>query len=419
MKLQVALLLLSAIAASSLPAGEPSRDNHGAQVLRVTVASKEDLSYLGWLQGHTQLDFWTEPRALGPVDILARRWDLPMLKGVLARRNLPYEVVVADVAHHLQEVQRQHLAARDAARDANGDLRLSWDAYYNYDEINAWLDSLAADFPAIASVSDVGTSFEGRTMKLLKLSTGGIGKDAIFTDGGIHAREWISPATVTYFIQQLVSGNDGGLLDAVDFYFMPSINPDGYAYTWSDDRLWRKTRSIQPDVVCVGADPNRNWDFHWMEGGASDQPCAETYAGPAPFSEVEMQVVRDQLLALQPRVYLTFHSYSQLWMYPWGWTSDLPDNWQDLDSLANAAVDALTAVHGTQYEVGSSTNTIYIAAGGSDDWALGAGGSEYAYTIELRDTGTFGFELPPALIQPTAEETWEGFKVVAQFIADN
>ncbi|MBD4897640.1 hypothetical protein GUF81_18600, partial [Xanthomonas citri pv. citri] len=89
-------------------------------------------------------------------------------------------------------------------------------------------------------------------------------------------------------------------------------------------------------------------------------------------------------LDLQPRVYLTFHSYSQLWMYPWGWTSDLPDNWQDMDALAQDAVSALTAVHGTQYEIGSSTNTIYIAAGGSDDWALGAGGSEYAYTIELR-----------------------------------
>ncbi|KAF2343486.1 Peptidase M14 carboxypeptidase A, partial [Trinorchestia longiramus] len=60
-----------------------------------------------------------------------------------------------------------------------------------------------------------------------------------------------------------------------------------------------------------------------------------------------------------------------------------------------------------------------IASGGSDDWALGEGGAEYAYTIELRDQGTFGFELPAVLIQPTAEETWEGFKVVAQFIADN
>ncbi|KAA0202546.1 hypothetical protein HAZT_HAZT008818 [Hyalella azteca] len=82
-------------------------------------------------------------------------------------------------------------------------------------------------------------------------------------------------------------------------------------------------------------------------------------------------------------------------------------------------VAALTAVHGTQYKVGSSTNTIYIAAGGSDDWALGVGGSEYAYTIELRDEGQYGFRLPESLIIPTAEETWAGFKVVAQFIADN
>ena len=66
------------------------------------------------------------------------------------------------------------------------------------------------------------------------------------------------------------------------------------------------------------------------ETGASDIPCSETYAGSEAFSEIEMQVVRDQLLPISPRVYLTFHSYSQLWMYPWGYTFDLPDNWQDL-----------------------------------------------------------------------------------------
>ncbi len=44
---------------------------------------------------------------------------------------------------------------------------------------------------------------------------------------------------------------------------MPIVNVDGYAYTWSDDRMWRKTRKPNSKSNCVGTDPNRNWAFHW------------------------------------------------------------------------------------------------------------------------------------------------------------
>lgn len=56
------------------------------------------------------------------------------------------------------------------------------------------------------------------------------------------------------------------------------------------------------------------------------------------------------------------------------------------------------------------------AAGGSDDWAKGVAGVKYSYTIELRDTGNYGFLLPASQIIPTGEETFEGFLVVANFI---
>lgn len=48
-----------------------------------------------------------------------------------------------------------------------------------------------------------------------------------------------------------------------------------------------------------------------------------------------MRVVADQIKKLEDniKVYLSFHSYSQLWMYPWGYTSDLPDDWEELVSL--------------------------------------------------------------------------------------
>lgn len=298
---------------------------------------------------------------------------------------------------------------------------MDWTNYHDYDTINAWMAQLVTDHPDLCALRKVGTSYEGRDMNLLTVGKGGADKPGIFIDGGIHAREWISPATVTYMVHQLIQNRASldDILSNVNFYVMPSINPDGYSYTFTDDRMWRKTRSdTSSSFGCKGADPNRNWDFHWNEVGASSSPCSDIFAGDSPFSEVEMQAVRDEITRLgdKIKVYLTFHSYSQLWMYPWGYTTALPSDWKDLDDLAQYAVGALTAVHGTRYEIGSSTNTIYAAAGGSDDWAKGVAGVKYAYTVELRDQGSYGFLLPPSQIVPTGEETFEALKVVANFV---
>ena len=104
-------------------------------------------------------------------------------------------------------------------------------------------------FPAnfdYASTETLGQSEEGRDMRLMKLCQGGCGnKPAMWIDGGIHAREWITPATVTFFVKQLTEDlDDQSLIDNLDWYILPSVNPDGYAYTQSNDRLWRKTRYV-------------------------------------------------------------------------------------------------------------------------------------------------------------------------------
>ena len=62
------------------------------------------------------------------------------------------------------------------------------------------------------------------------------------------------------------------------------------------------------------------------------------------------------------------------------------------------------AVHGKNYEVGCIPCLLYIASGSSADWARGEAGIPYTYSIELRDTGTYGFLLPPRQIIPTGEE---------------
>lgn len=134
-------------------------------------------------------------------------------------------------------------------------------------------------------------------------------------------REWISTSTITYIINELVtkSENYSDLLNAVDFYFAPVINPDGYEFTFTTNRLWRKTRSNYGNYTgnCIGVDNNRNFGFHYGEdGGSSENPCSETYRGPNAYSEPEADGVKDYILSKSAEVkwtaFITLHSYSQV-----------------------------------------------------------------------------------------------------------
>jgi len=106
-------------------------------------------------------------------------------------------------------------------------------------------------------------------------------------------------------------------------------------------------------------------------------------------------------------------------MTPWGYTKDLPDDYQELKDLSDLAVEELRKHYNTPYTTGSSANVLYESAGSSRDWAKGAGGFKYVYTVELRDTGRYGFLLPPEQILPTCEETWAGMQVIANHIINN
>lgn len=246
---------------------------------------------------------------------------------------------------------------------------LSFDRYYRHEEINKHLDNLAQEFKSNPKVivKSVGKSFEGRDIKTVTITNGdGRTKNSIFIDAGIHAREWIAPATALYLINRLVDpqSNFSKLLDELDFVIQPVVNPDGYEYTFNIYRLWRKTRSTN-GVPCFGVDANRNYDFHWHEVGSSENNCAETYHGPSAFSEKESQISRDIMQGLKAncKFFLTLHSYGNYLLYPWGFSKDLPENWKDMEEVAQAGAQAMRNATGVNYTVGSTSNTLYLASG--------------------------------------------------------
>jgi len=301
---------------------------------------------------------------------------------------------------------------------------LTFDRYYRYDEIVKYMHDLEksskASEGAQVSVKTVGKSFEGREIKTITITNGdGKKKNSVFVDAGIHAREWIAPATALYLINQLVDpqSNYSKILNELDFVIQPVVNPDGYEYTFVKSRLWRKTRSSSSS--CVGVDANRNYGFEWSNKGASDKMCSETYHGTKPFSEKEAQISRDimQELSGSCKFFLTLHSYGNYFIYPYGYTNDLPENWKDQDEVSQAGAKAIEEATGTRYKVGSISNTLYIASGGSTDYAYAEAKIPIALCMELTGGGWFGFDLPASKVEATVKESIAGIFAMADVIA--
>ena len=238
---------------------------------------------------------------------------------------------------------------------------LDWKSYWTYEQINTWMDSLVALRPGVVTHINIGKSYEQRDIRGIKVNIGGGEKKSVVFEGTIHAREWISTATTTWMINELLTTTDPEIQELAKRYewvVLPLTNPDGYHYTWTKDRVWRKTR--QPsNLICFGADPNRNWDNHFNEAGSSTNPCNDLYAGSAPFSEPETKHLSEYLKTV-PRLaaYFSFHAYGQMMMLPYGWTKDLLDNYQELYEIGAKGVAALTSKYGKKYKLGSIANVI-------------------------------------------------------------
>lgn len=88
----------------------------------------------------------------------------------------------------------------------------------------------------MVKLQQIGKSVEGRELVVAKISEGETGrKPGLFIDAGIHAREWIAPASAMYILNQLVENpQNHQLLKGVDWYILPVVNPDGYEFTHTD-----------------------------------------------------------------------------------------------------------------------------------------------------------------------------------------
>lgn len=290
------------------------------------------------------------------------------------------------------------------------------DEYHPLEEIYSFLDELAKQYKHV-QVFTIGRTAENRPIKAMELINNQTDSDYVWLDAVTHAREWITGTTLLYIIDQLIARPEPrAAVYNKNYIIVPVLNPDGYAYTWTTNRMWRKNRSKtrgRPlESKCVGADLNRNFDHTFGGEGSSSDPCSHIYAGQHPFSEQETKSVADLMWSLKERIkfYLTIHSFNQLWACPYAHTtqptSSLDKHMKVLSKIQRAVFEA----EGERYEIGPLSRKLYVGSGFGIDFAYDKCHIEHAYLVELRDKGARGFVLPPDQIMPTARETLAGLR---------
>ncbi len=403
--LLLAALLTLVLGASRADARQPVRYD-GHRIVRVSIRTDADIKRMGEISP----DMWSHGAAAGED---ADYRVTPEGFEALRASGIPF-VVIND---NIQAAIDAELAEMQA--DGAGTY---FSTYRTRDEVSAYLDTLIALNPAIASRFTLDTqSIEGRDIWGIRIrGTGGpSNKIGFFINGCQHAREWVAVTTTMFVADKLVRGYGvdpqvTSILDNVEFFIVPIVNPDGYVYSHTTERLWRKNRRPNAGGT-FGVDNNRNWGYQWGGAGASTVPSAEDYRGTAAFSEPETRAVRDFVIDhANIRTYIDFHSFSQLILSPWAYTVDAPPDVAEFNALGGQMASAIQSVSGSIYEPGPVGPTLYLASGGSVDWFYGSRGI-YSWTIELRDTGASGFVLPANQIVPTGEENWAAVKFIANW----
>lgn len=337
---------------------------------------------------------------------------------VTAFNRADQTVNVLVTGDEIAQLEKLGLPTREILPDANAfarQLRASGylDNFRNYTTIVQELEDWVSQYPEIARLEDIGDSYDKLTYQTgydiwaIKISDNVQVDEAepeVFIMANLHAREIITPEIVMHFIEYLMQnyGSDPYvtyLVNNREIWIVPSANPDGHEYvmtgqnptdrSYTDPFWWRKNKQDNNlngrfDPEYDGVDLNRNFGYKWGidNVGSSGSPSSALYRGSGPFSEPESQVIRDFTLVHQFIISVSFHSYSQLWLYPWGYTRTVSPDHATFVTLADSCV----AYNGYTPETGAE---LYLVNGDTDDWFYGEQiikNKIYAFTPEVGNT---------------------------------
>lgn len=349
---------------------------------------------------------------------------------ILEQSGLRYEILIEDVTAFYVERNAPYLDRLDELKRAAYELSREWPVpegfelgpvggFLTIDQALSHLDNMAAQYPDLISPKYTldNQTHNNRPVYWVRLSdnpTVNEDEPEILYTGMIHAREAIGMQLLIFYMYHLLENYATDpdvqyIVDNFELYFVPIVNMDGYAYNIqlnpAGGGMWRKNRSQNSDGS-YGVDINRNFAYMWgyNNSGSSPVPSDDTYRGPSAASEPETQNLQNFCEQNEFVIALNYHSYSDLLLYPWGWSSTPCAH----DAIFNAHAKIMTKENG--YTYGPGNTTIYATNGGSDDWMYGEQTTKdliYSYTPEVGD-GSAGFWPPVSQIIPLCQENmWQ------------
>jgi len=306
----------------------------------------------------------------------------------------------------------------------------SMGGFTTYAEMLAALDEMKALYPDLIStkqsISQTQTTIEGRPIYYVRISDNPeVDEDEpeVLYDGIHHAREPVSMMSLLYYMWYLLESYENdpeikALIDNMELYFVPMINPDGYLFNEMTDPEgggnWRKNRRNNGDGT-FGVDINRNYGYNWGidDDGSSGYTYSNTYRGTEPFSEPETQMMRDFILEHDFGVAMNNHVYSEYILHAWGTEDDMPENDSE---IFRGMGEHMTRMN--RYYYGQTHFVIYDVNGDANDWAYGEQEEKnkiFGFTPEIGLQSEGGFWPDPDLIAYQCEEQVHCFLSAAYF----
>ncbi|CAH2088363.1 unnamed protein product [Euphydryas editha] len=402
----------------------------GHSLYEIRVNDYDQVEQVNAIIDDMNLDRWSFAVPGQDGLVLVAEGMKPLFENALNDIGVEYKIETENIKEKLELEDKILAEAAKMSNFTRSGAGLDLDVIHRWGVVDQYLTDLARRFPNLVRVVSGGRTFEGRDIKYLRISSNNFqtnSKPIVVIQSLLHAREWVTlPVTLHAIHKLVIDVTDQDLIRDIDWIIIPIANPDGYEFTHTNSRFWRKNRRTGFGV-CAGVDLNRNYAFNWGTA-SSNSACSDTFHGSSAFSEPETQLTRTIINQFRNRIalYIDAHSFGSMILFGFG-NRQLPSNALILNLVGVQMAQRIDAVKWPahrNYRVGNIVAVIgYTASGGSSDYVQTMIGQRLSYTFELPayrgSTGLNGFLVEPGFIRQAGMETWEGIKVAARYVVQN